>query len=110
MRFKVQAFLSKNNFVKSIFARSQFETQCVKLNDLICNKIFQYLQTLTDFSGHNNVSTNGGSKESDAMAGANTSFFSLTEEDDPIGVSPQHSPTKNSDLGRGTSPGSEKNG
>jgi hypothetical protein len=38
------------------------------------------------------------------MAVANSSFFSLTEEDDLIAPSPQHSPVKD-DLGRGTSPG-----
>ena len=39
------------------------------------------------------------------MAVANSSFFSLTEEDDLILPSPQHSPLKEQDLGRGTSPG-----
>ena len=40
-----------------------------------------------------------------SMAVANSSFFSLTEEDDLILPSPQHSPLKEQDLGRGTSPG-----
>ena len=39
------------------------------------------------------------------MAVANSSFFSLTEEDDLILPSPQHSPVKEPDLGRGASPG-----
>jgi hypothetical protein len=68
------------------------------------------LQTLTDFSGHHNNGNNNGAKDSDssAMAVANSSFFSLTEEDDLIMPSPQHSPIKDQDLGRGTSPGKKK--
>ena len=67
----------------------------------------QYLQTLTDFSGHHSNGNNGSAKESDSsnMAVANSSFFSLTEEDDLILPSPQHSPVKEPDLGRGASPG-----
>jgi hypothetical protein len=65
----------------------------------------QYLQTLTDFSGHSSNGNSVGGKESDSMAVASNSFFSLTEEDDLIGASPQHSPVKENELSRGTSPG-----